>query len=140
MLRDALFHHVGIAAESIEKTVALFVEAGYSIKDTVFDPKQNVRISFLQKEGNSLLELVEPADNNSSVGNIVKKVGVSAYHFCYEVDSLDYSIAQLRHMKYILLVKPEQDTAYSELINSAKFANCLVRLSLYYELTQKDVE
>jgi len=113
MLLNATFHHVGIATESIEKTAVLFVEAGYKMTDVIFDPKQNVNISFLEKDGSPLLELVEPVDEKSPVRNILNKVGVSAYHFCYEVENLDDSIAQLRQKKYMLLVKPVEAVAFN---------------------------
>jgi len=112
MLSDAIFHHVGIAVESIEKTAILFTEAGYKMTTVVFDPKQNVNISFLEKDGSPLLELVEPVDEKSPVRNILNKVGVSAYHFCYEVGNLNDSIAQLRKKKFMLLVKPVETVAF----------------------------
>ena len=113
MLPNALFHHIGIAVESIERTAALFMESGYKMTDIVFDPKQNVNISFLEKPETPLLELVEPVDENSPVRNILNKVGVSAYHFCYEVENLEDSIAQLRKKRFMLLVKPVEATAFS---------------------------
>ena len=113
MLPNALFHHVGIATKSIERTAALFMDAGYKMTTVIFDPKQNVNISFLEKAGSPLLELVEPVDETSPVRNILNKVGVSAYHFCYEVESLDDSIVQLRQKKFMLLVKPIEAVAFN---------------------------
>ena len=112
MLPNATFHHVGIATESLEKTAILFVEAGYEMTNIVFDPKQNVNISFLEKSDNPLLELVEPLDEKSPVRNILNIVGTSAYHFCYEVDNLDESIDQLRKKRFILMVKPVEAVAF----------------------------
>ncbi len=42
----------------------------------------------------------------SPVYNILKKVGVSAYHFCYEVDNLQNSIEELEAKDFRLLVEP----------------------------------
>jgi len=112
MLPNATFHHAGIATESIEKTALLFVEAGYKMSNTVFDPIQNVNISFLEKSDSPLLELVEPVDEKSPVRNILNKVGTSAYHFCYEVDNLDDSITKLRKKRFMLLVKPVEAVAF----------------------------
>jgi len=113
MLSNAIFHHVGIATESIERTAALFTEAGYKMTSVIFDPKQNVNISFLEKRGSPLLELVEPVDEKSPVRNILNKIGVSAYHFCYEVANLDDSVAQLRQKRFMLLVKPVEAVAFN---------------------------
>jgi len=112
MLSNATFHHIGIAVESIEKTAAHFIEAGYKMTNVIFDPKQIVHISFLEKSGSPLLELVEAIDETSPVRNILRKVGVSAYHFCYEVENLDDSMAQLRKKKFVLLVKPVEAIAF----------------------------
>ena len=112
MLSNAIFHHVGIAVESIEKTAALFMEAGYKMTSVIFDPKQNVNISFLEKMDSPLLEMVEPVDENSPVRNILNKSGVSAYHLCYEVENLEDSIIQLRQKKFMLLAKPVVATAF----------------------------
>jgi len=114
MLRNAIFHHVGIAAESIERTMELFIEAGYTMTSVFFDSKQNVNISFLEKTGSPLLELVEPVNEKSPVRNILNKVGVSAYHLCYEVENLDESIAHLRQKKFMLLAKPVEAVAFNE--------------------------
>jgi len=112
MLPNAIFHHVGIATESINRTTVFFMEAGYKITNVVFDPKQNVNISFLEKTGSILLELVEPAGEKSPVRNILDKVGVSAYHLCYEVENLDDGITQLRNKKFMLLIKPVEAIAF----------------------------
>ena len=112
MLPNAIFHHTGIAVESIERTAALFVDAGYKMTNVIFDPKQNVKISFLEKVHSPLLELVEPVDDTSPVRNILNKVGVSAYHFCYEVEDIDDSISQLRKKKFMLLIKPVEAVAF----------------------------
>ena len=112
MLIAAIFHHVGIATESIVKTSELYAEAGYRKSEVIYDPKQNVKICFLEKDGSPLLELVESVDETSPVRNILNKIGVSAYHFCYEVENLEDSIAQLRQKKFMLLVKPVEAVAF----------------------------
>ena len=113
MLPNAIFHHVGLAVESIERTATLFMEAGYKMSNVIFDPIQNVNISFLEKIGSPLLEMVEPVDEKSPVRNILNKVGVSSYHLCYEVDNLDDGMAQLRQKKFMLLVKPVEAVAFN---------------------------
>jgi methylmalonyl-CoA/ethylmalonyl-CoA epimerase len=60
--------------------------------EIIIDLKQNVKLLFLAGKDSSLFELVEPIDDISPVKNILSKVGVSAYHFCYEVPNLEESI------------------------------------------------
>jgi methylmalonyl-CoA/ethylmalonyl-CoA epimerase len=108
MLGNTRFHHIGVATDDIKKTAQTYLGLGYSQTDAVFDPIQNVNIAFLEKEGSPLIELVEPVDETSPVCNVLKKVGVSAYHFCYEVDDIQLAINDLTSgaNKYILLAKP----------------------------------
>lgn len=90
MLANAIFHHIGVAVEFIERTAILFTEAGYKMSNVIFDPKQCVNIAFLSNPwmvNSPLLELVEPVDENSPVRNILNKVGVSTYYFCYKVEN-----------------------------------------------------
>jgi len=113
MLSNTVFHHIGIAVESIERTAELFIEAGYKMTSVFFDSKQNVNISFLEKAGSPLLELVEPVNEKSPIRNILNKVGVSAYHLCYEVENLEESITQLRKKKFMLLAKSVEAVAFN---------------------------
>ena len=113
MLLNSIFHHVGIASESIEKTSKLYIEAGYKMTQVIFDPNQHVNICFLEKEESPLLELVEPVDEISPVRNILNKVGVSAYHFCYEVIDLKTNIEELKKKRFVLLVKPVEAVAFN---------------------------
>ncbi|MDR3218569.1 MAG: VOC family protein [Dysgonamonadaceae bacterium] len=113
MLENAIFHHVGIAVKSITDTALLYTEAGYRMLPVVYDPIQNVNISFLEKNGSPLLELVEPVDKTSPVYNILKKVGVSAYHFCYEVVSIQDCITALESKDFRLLQEPVPAVAFN---------------------------
>lgn len=112
MIKDATFHHVGIASEDMTKTSEQYLAAGYNMSAVIYDKVQQTNISFLYKEGSPLLELVEPEGDISPVRNIINKGGVTPYHFCYEVANLDDSIDQLRQKKYVLLVKPVEAIAF----------------------------
>jgi len=107
------FHHVGIAVNSIEETAKWYVGMGYSLTKTIEDPIQNVRIAFLKRGDSPLLELVQPVDKTSPVCNILKKVGVSAYHFCYETDNLQKTIEDLEKQDFRMLVEPVKAVAFN---------------------------
>jgi methylmalonyl-CoA/ethylmalonyl-CoA epimerase len=113
MLEKARFHHIGIAVNSIAHTSAIYQTAGYQLSDTTIETIQNVRIAFLTKAGSPLLELVEPIDIKSPVYNILKKVGVSAYHFCYEVENLQMEIAEMENKGFRLMVTPVATAAFA---------------------------
>ncbi|MFR7517284.1 MAG: VOC family protein [Bacteroides uniformis] len=62
MLSNFHFHHIGYAVVSIEKTMYYYIDGGYSCSSVIFDPIQNVNICFLTKEGEPMIELLEPVD------------------------------------------------------------------------------
>jgi len=107
------FHHVGIAVHSIEESAKWYVGMGYSLTETIEDTVQNVRIAFLKRADSPLLELVQPVDKTSPVCNILKKVGVSAYHFCYEVDNLKDTIEDFENRDFKVLVEPVEAIAFN---------------------------
>ena len=106
------FHHVGIAVQSIEETAKCYIRLGYSLTETIEDPVQNVRIAFLKRDDSPLLELVQPVDKTSPVCNILKKVGVSAYHFCYETADLQKKVEDLENQDFKILVEPVEAVAF----------------------------
>ncbi len=113
MLQSMNFHHIGIATDNIDKTAAYYIEVGYKMSEIIFDPIQKVNIAFLSKKSMPLLELLEPASENSPVSKILVKSGVNPYHICYQVKDIDFAISELKKKKYVLLFKPIEAIALS---------------------------
>ena len=107
------FHHIGVATDSIEKTAEYYLEVGYKMSDIIFDPIQKVNITFLSKKSMPMIELLEPASDDSPVSNILMKSGVSPYHMCYQVKDIDLAISELKNKKYSSLSKPIEAIALS---------------------------
>ena len=107
------FHHIGVATDSIEKTAEYYLEVGYKMSDIIFDHIQKVNITFLSKKSMPMIELLEPASDDSPVSNILMKSGVSPYHMCYQVKDIDLAISELKNKKYISLSKPIEAIALS---------------------------
>jgi len=106
------FHHVGIAVRSIDESAKWYQSEGYTLSETFFDPIQNVSVAFLERADSPRLELVQPENAASPVNNILKKVGVSAYHFCYEVPDIQQKIAELEVLDFRLMVDPVPAVAF----------------------------
>jgi len=113
MILKSQFHHIGVAVRNIQETAAIYIDAGFCLSQTVFDNLQNVNIAFLQREGHPMLELVEPLDKSSPVYNILKKAGVSAYHFCYQVSQIGQTIEELESRDFKLIVEPVNAIAFN---------------------------
>jgi methylmalonyl-CoA/ethylmalonyl-CoA epimerase len=113
MLSDFKFHHIGIAVNSIKTTAKYYLEACYTISDTIYDQIQNVSVAFLEKYDMPRIELVESSSfsNHSPITKIIEKSGVSPYHICYEVNNIESAINELKKKKYLPLASPVSATA-----------------------------
>ncbi|MDR9770435.1 VOC family protein [Acetomicrobium sp.] len=82
-------HHVGIVVKDIEKACLLYRGLGYVQVDSIIeDNVQHNRLLFL-KNGELLVELIEPINSSSPVYN-PRNLGY--HHICYEVEDLDKAI------------------------------------------------
>tara|TARA_B110000114_G_C14903605_1_gene321736 strand:+ start:215 stop:616 length:402 start_codon:yes stop_codon:yes gene_type:complete len=113
MLESMKFHHIGIATKSINKTSKYYLEVGYNMSKQIFDPVQKVNIVFLSKKSMPMIELLEPACEDSPVCKILLKSGVGPYHICYQVKDIDFAIDELKKKKYISLFNPVEAIALS---------------------------
>ena len=106
MADDIKFHHIGIACFDINETKAFYEQMGYEASAVTDDPIQDIRICFLKKDGQPLLELLAPIDDNSPVNRILESQGVTPYHICYEVGDLDGAMTLLRKQhKFVMVSK-----------------------------------
>lgn len=112
MLPELHFHHIGIVTSDIAATAAHYQRANYALSETVLDPIQKVRIAFLSKAGEPSIELIEPADENSSVQKVLRKNGVSPYHMCYTVNDIEEACERLQDLGYVLLFRPVEAEAF----------------------------
>ena len=112
MLDSFKFHHIGIAVKDIDATALLYEQGGYQRSATIFDPIQDVNICWLTKKGMPTVELLASVDDKSPVNKTLEKVGVSPYHCCYVVESIEVSVAELKKQKYIMVSKPAEAVAF----------------------------
>jgi methylmalonyl-CoA/ethylmalonyl-CoA epimerase len=105
---EGTFHHVGFVVASISGSVRGFIDMLQAEWDGVIfhDPNQLVRVTFLRGKdaGSPLLELVEPAAENSPVIPFLKKGG-GLHHLCYEVEDLEQRLVFCRS-KGSLIARP----------------------------------
>ena len=105
------FHHIGYAISSLAESLDIFLSLGYKkVSKTERDELRKVEILFVENDG-VLVELISPLSSDSPISNVLKRVGNSAYHICYEVDNINSKIAELRKMRFIVVEKPTQAIA-----------------------------
>jgi methylmalonyl-CoA/ethylmalonyl-CoA epimerase len=114
MNSNYLFHHIGIATRNIEKSSKIYSKLGYTVSEIKVEPTQNVRIAFLFKTGDPMIELVEPLTDDSPISRIVKQSGTTPYHTCYEVDDIEKSSEELEELNFRLLFEPLKSEAMDE--------------------------
>jgi methylmalonyl-CoA/ethylmalonyl-CoA epimerase len=112
MLDGLRFHHIGVAVFDIEATASVYERAGYKRSATIFDPVQNVNICWLTKDNAPIVELLAPVDEKSPINKTLEKNGVSPYHTCYVVESIDEAIVALRKQRYVMVSRPAEAVAF----------------------------
>jgi len=113
---QSTFHHVGFVVASIENSVQGFLDPLQAEWDgTIFhDPNQAVRVTFLRSRhaANPVLELVEPAGENSPVAPFLKRGG-GLHHLCYEIDNLEDQLALSRAQGGLVVRPPLPAVAFA---------------------------
>ena len=99
-------HHVGYAVPSIERAVSEFEALGWCVCGGVTDDVlRKVRIQFMRL-GSNVVELVAPLTDDSPIRKTIQTGSGTPYHICYEVDSLEEAVGELKRNHYIVFRKP----------------------------------
>lgn len=105
---ESRLHHIGFVVREIKTEIAGFVKSVEGSWDSqIFhDPLQKVRVTFLRGASptDALIELIEPAADDSPVTKFLQKGG-GLHHLCYEVADLDAHLAKVRSLGAVV-VKP----------------------------------
>jgi methylmalonyl-CoA/ethylmalonyl-CoA epimerase len=110
------FHHVGYAVESIDQYLNDFMVplfAPVSVSETFTDHTQQVRVCFVEMQGGTVIELVEPLGPDSPVNDVIGSTRGGVYHLCYEVDDLDAVIKTFRKKRCMPLGAPVPAAAFN---------------------------
>lgn len=104
-------HHVGYLVKNIEKSINLFEVMGYTVEQkTVYDDFRGIDICFMVN-GSYRIELVSPKIQNSIVTKLIKKIGNSPYHICYEVENMEKAMKFLRENRFVVWQAPHEALA-----------------------------
>lgn len=107
-------HHVGYATRDIAKSRRLYEDLGFAATtEIIHDPTQKVRVIFMGTGTATLVELVEPAADDSPVTNFLAKQGPGLHHLCYEVGDIDAVCALMRDRGGIITCAPVPAAAFA---------------------------
>lgn len=111
-------HHIGYLVKSMEDSRREFLNLGYTeTAAVVYDESRKINICFLENAG-VVVELVEPDEDCDFLKGLKKKIGVGAYHICYECDDFEKDIKRLSENGYLVV----QEAAVAPAINGRKVA------------------
>lgn len=66
---------------------------------------------FIEKTGETPIELVEPYEENYTMQRMLSKHGNGPYHLCYGVDDIDASYEEMMAADWLPLFKPVEAPA-----------------------------
>src|SRR5690625_4753089 len=88
--------HIGIAVQSIEKTVPFYTKhLGLELEKIEDVISEQVKVAFL-KIGETRIELLEPLHNSSAIYQFLQKKGEGIHHIAIEVDDLTTRLNKLK--------------------------------------------
>src|SRR3954470_11075949 len=99
-------HHIGVAVPSIDEAMHFYGEKlGLRIVDTLELPDRQLKVAMVQA-GNTLIELLEPTDPDSTVARFLERRGPGLHHLCFGTPDIREHLRDLRD-KGVELIDPE---------------------------------
>src|SRR5665647_659637 len=86
--------HIGIAVKSIAASIPFLTDV-LGLEQAEIDDSDGARIAAVVA-GESLVELLEPAGDDTPVGKFIARRGPGIHHICLSVDDLDATLEQCR--------------------------------------------
>jgi methylmalonyl-CoA/ethylmalonyl-CoA epimerase len=105
-------HHSGFIVKDIdiwEKNI-IYEE---KVAD-IIDPVQNARLALYTNYSNSLIELIQPQNEQAYTWNSLEKNGNHFNHFCYEVENEPELLAIVSRMRMIKVLGPIPAVLFDE--------------------------
>lgn len=108
-----ILDHVGIVVKSLEEGMATWAEAfGYvAATEAVTNTRQKVRVVFLEKPGSTMVKLVQPTDESSTVFALARRGG-GLHHLCFRDPDLYGALKTIEAAGGRTLVAPQPGEAF----------------------------
>jgi methylmalonyl-CoA epimerase len=99
-------HHVGVAVPSIDDALHFYGDKlGLSLVESVDLPDRQLKVAFVQA-ANTLIELLEPTDPDSTVSRFLERRGPGLHHLCFGTPDIREHLRDL-HDKGVELIDEE---------------------------------
>jgi methylmalonyl-CoA/ethylmalonyl-CoA epimerase len=130
--RGTRIAHIGIAVRTLDEILPFYRDV-LGMPETPLDDADGARIAGVVA-GESLVELLEPAQEDSPIGKFVARRGPGIHHVCFHVDDLEGTLARCRAAGVRLIDEVPRMGAEGKRIaflHPAATAGVLVELSEY---------
>lgn len=129
--------HIGVAVESIEKSIPLFRDLLGIPLEKVYDSGAiKTKIAFFPL-GDSTIELIEALDPSSPVAKFVQKRGEGIHHICFGVENIEAALRHFEAQGIELINKTPRRTENGDLI---AFLNPKSTNGVLIELVEMEAE
>jgi len=105
-MKDLTVHHYGLATDNLERSLETMAALGYKVGNITYDAIQKVRVAFVSRNEETMIELVCDADENGPTRRFLSQIGNGLYHICYEVDNIEEATKKLREEGFLLRHAP----------------------------------
>ena len=93
---DWSIDHIGIAVKDLDKAAAFYLSLpGHSLVQDEENLEHQVSIKFISC-GSSLIELMEPISDTSTLGAFLTNRGEGLHHICYRVESVAAELIKMK--------------------------------------------
>jgi methylmalonyl-CoA/ethylmalonyl-CoA epimerase len=107
-------HHVGIAVPSIDDAMHFYGEKlGLALVDSLELPDRQLKVAFVQA-ANTLIELLEPTDPDSTVSRFLERRGPGLHHLCFGTPDIREHLRDLRDKGVELIDEAPRPGAHGE--------------------------
>ena len=104
--------HIGIAVESIEESLKLYKDAlGMDFHGVEEMTERALKTAFI-KTGDSMIELLEPTSEKSTVFKFIKKKGQGIHNIALNVENIEVTMEILQKKGYRLLSEKPENGAH----------------------------
>jgi len=108
--------HIGIAVESLEKSIPLFAKLlNTSCYKTEPVASENVNTAFFQKR-ETKIELLESTTEDGVIQKFIDKKGEGIHHIAFEVEDIYAEMNRLKNEGFILLNEEPKNGADNKLV------------------------
>jgi len=130
-----IIDHICYAVKNLNDGISFWENMfGYKqMTNIIVNSRQQVKVTFLEKEDSITIKLIEPVETNQSLLNFVNKGG-GYHHVCFKCSKLDEKMNELKEKGMVPLVSPQPGEAF----NNHNIAFLLSRTGLNIELIDTD--